>query len=291
MDPRLKRLQSWVETNSGSHNVAGLHAMADLLATRLRELPGTCQRIDLPATEQSDGSIITTGPALLHQFNPDAPLQILFSGHMDTVFGPDSPFQKVRICPDGTWSGPGIADMKGGLLILIESVAAFLAETPDSQIGGRILITPDEEIGSPCSTPLILQHATQCHLGMVFESALPNGELVANRMGTGTFQFKATGKAAHTGRDFEQGKNAIVALADCALRLHQLNKDLPTAICNVGFIAGGGPVNIVPDNSVLRINVRSGDNHTVAALETAFSEIAQTVMQAHPGVQISIDGS
>ncbi len=283
-------LEKWVNINSGSLNREGLHRMADALEEELRELPGTLERLPLPEYTTLDGHRHQPGDAVRFRFRPEAPLRVLFSGHMDTVYGPAHPFQILRKLEDGKWNGPGVADMKGGLFIMIEAVRRFLREDTDGRVGGEILITADEEVGSMGSRPLLVEAAAWNHLGLVFESSLPGGELVRCRKGTGVFKLVAHGKAAHTGRDFQNGRNAIVALASMLPGCHQLNESIGDAIVNVGTVSGGGTVNVVPDLARAWLNIRIGQSDTAGVIEDALDELAAAAMREYPGTRIVREG-
>lgn len=264
--------------------------MAELVEEALRGIEGERERIDPAECQLMGGEVFSSGPILRVRFRPEAPVQVLFSGHMDTVYGLESGFQKLQILTDGRLHGPGVADMKGGLLVLIEAVKEFLKRDRQGRIGGEILITSDEEIGSPASHEEIILSAKRNHYGLVFESALPGGELVSARKGTGTFRITAHGKAAHTGRDYWNGRNAIAALASAIGQVHALNAPEEDCILNVGKISGGGAVNIVPDYAEAWINVRSGSIATARGMRTRLEEIIGLVEAEHAGVNLQLEG-
>ncbi|NDV61779.1 hydrolase [Puniceicoccales bacterium CK1056] len=283
-------LEHWVNINSGSLNPEGLRLMADALAEHLSGIPGPIERITLPEFRELDGSVIHPGDVLRLRFRSEAPVQVLFSGHMDTVFDKNHSFQRLRMLEDGKANGPGVTDMKGGLFIMLEAVEQFLRENRSGTLGGEILITADEEIGSPASRDLILEAAGRAHLGLVFESALPGGELVCARKGTGTYQVRTRGKAAHTGRDFRAGRNAIVALSDFLLRCHALNESFEDAVVNVGRINGGGAVNVVPDKAEGWLNVRASHESTGNQIERALHDMVGESQARWKGVSFSLEG-
>lgn len=288
MDYRI--LETWVNINSGSSHLEGLRLMAGALEERLSLLPGKLERLTLPPASELDGEVIQTGDALRLRFRPKAPLKILFSGHMDTVFGPHHPFQAFTLAARNQARGPGVADMKGGLLIMIEAVERFLNEDRSGNIGGELLITGDEEIGSPGSRDLIREAARSNHLGLVFESSLPGGELVCRRMGTGTFRITAQGRSAHTGRDFANGRNAVVALSSLLLACHALNTRFPDARINVGRFNGGGPVNVVPDQAEGWLNIRTARVEMLPILNEALEELTQAATNEWEGIRFSCVG-
>jgi glutamate carboxypeptidase len=152
------RLVPWCEINTGSRNTAGLMRFLPILREAFSALPGTVTTIPL-AHEKVVSALgvledVAICDALHVQVRPDAPIKLVMTGHFDTVFPAGSAFQKVVDLPDGVVNGPGVADMKGGLLILLEALKTFETLPCASQVGYEILISPDEEIGSPGSGPV-----------------------------------------------------------------------------------------------------------------------------------------
>ncbi|MET0270965.1 MAG: hydrolase, partial [Sphingomonas sp.] len=186
---------------------------------------------------------------------PEAPVQLLLTGHMDTVFDPDHPFQTITDRADGTINGPGVADMKGGLAIMLAALSAVEASPLAARMGYEVVINSDEEVGSPGSAPLIAQAARGKAAALTYEpAALPDGTLAGARPGSGNFSITLAGRSAHAGRNPEDGRNAIVAAADLAVRLATAAG--PRLSINPARIEGGGPNNVVPDHAVLRVNMR-----------------------------------
>jgi glutamate carboxypeptidase len=148
----IDHVTTWSNINSHSHNTAGLAKLAQKLAADYSVLDGETTWHDLPpaASINSRGQRIETplGRAITITKRPDARLRVLLNIHMDTVYPPDSPFQSVREEP-GKLHGPGVADAKGGLAVMLTALEAF-EQSPDAhRIGWQVLINPDEEIGSP----------------------------------------------------------------------------------------------------------------------------------------------
>ena len=148
-----------------------------------------------------------------HRCREDAPIQVLLNGHIDTVFAADHAFQQCEILDaQGIIKGPGVADMKGGIVIMLAALELFESlqyQGDKNAVGWEVLITCDEEIGSPHSRPVLESAALRNHLGITFESSLPDGKLVRRRMGVGYAHAKVLGRSAHVGRNFAEGKNAI----------------------------------------------------------------------------------
>jgi glutamate carboxypeptidase len=185
---------------------------------------------------------------------PDSPTQLLFTGHMDTVFPADHAFQQLRWLEDGTLNGPGVADMKGGISVMLAAIRAAELSGSLARTGYQILINSDEEVGSPSSTKLIAELAQNKLAALTYEPALPDGTLAGARGGSGNFSVVFSGLAAHAGRNPDDGRNAVLAAADLALRLKRLSHEGLSV--NPAKIEGGGPNNIVPDHAILRVNFR-----------------------------------
>ena len=277
----LDRLVDWASLNSGSANHAGLAAMLEKVEQQAAQLGGTMHRIDLPGHEAVDDAGQTTqttfGQSLHISKHPHAARRVFLCIHMDTVFAKDHAFQQVRH-EGNTLHGPGVADAKGGLIVMLAAIEALERSTLAGNIGWEILINSDEEVGSYGSDALITGLAGRCDLALLYEPALPDGTLVGARKGSGNFAVVVRGKAAHAGRDFSSGRNAIVAAAQLAAQLDAVNDagGDDGLTLNVGKIAGGGPVNIVPDTAVVRYNVRYASTAQRERVEQAVAEaIAQ----------------
>ena len=258
-EPMLDQVLEWSAVNSGSRNLKGLKQMAGILADAFSALPGELKLID-PAPVQTVTAAGET-EALQHGQNihvavrPDAPVQLLFTGHMDTVYGPDHPFQQTQWLEQGILNGPGVADMKGGLAVLLAALKAVEETEAAAAVGYEIVINSDEEVGSLGSAPLIAEAAQGKLAALTYEpSALPDGTLAGARPGSGNFSFLIRGRSAHAGRNPEDGRNAIVAASELALRLAM--SKTPGLSVNPAKIDGGGPNNVVPDLAILRVNMR-----------------------------------
>jgi glutamate carboxypeptidase len=247
--------------NSGSYNAAGVNRMAERLEQIFAPLGARAEPIALPphrvTTDQGLVAEHPVGRALRLRQRPDAPLQVFLSGHMDTVFGASHPFQAARVVDDDTLNGPGVADLKGGLLVMFLALSALERSPWRDRIGWEVLFNPDEEIGSEGSAPLFREAAGRNALGLVFEPSFPDGNLASARKGSGNFDIVVRGRAAHAGRDPHLGRNAIRAAADCVRALDALNGMREGVTLNVGYVHGGGATNIVPDLCVVKFNVRT----------------------------------
>ena len=256
-----ERVVRWSDINSGTFNLQGLNQLANELQRDFGVLGGATEAIPLePAPSiDSDGRLVTTplGKALRIVKRPNSPLRVFACIHMDTVYPADDPFRTTTLVDENTLRGPGVADAKGGLAVMLTALEALERSPHAATIGWEVLINPDEEIGSIGSGPLLAKAARANHLGLVFEPALPGGAMAERRRGAGNFTVVVRGRSAHAGRDFKSGRNAVVAAAELAVRLHALNDTLPGVTVNVGRLEGGRAVNVVPDLAICRVNVRT----------------------------------
>ena len=290
----LARVEAWAPINSGSRNLAGLATMAQELLGAVAPLAGLARLADPTPVEAvaADGRKLP----LAHGQNfhvvkrPEAPVRVLLTGHMDTVFAVDSPFQTCRWIDETTLNGPGTADMKGGIAVMLAALAAFEGSAFADRLGWEIVINSDEEVSSLGSAALLAEAAKRCHLGLTYEPALPDGTLAGGRKGSGNFAAVVRGRAAHAGREIENGRNAVLAAADLALRLASLMTEHPGVNVNPARIDGGGPNNIVPDLAVLRFNVRPTTPAEQAAITAAIDRLLVEVAAVHE-VEITLDGS
>lgn len=287
----LASVQDWAAINSGSRNLAGLALLADRLLAAFAPLGGTarlCEPAPATAIDAAGAPVPLIQGRNLHIVKrPDAPVRVLLTGHMDTVFAADHPFQACRWLGPDTLNGPGTADMKGGIAVMLAALTAFEASPFADRLGWEIVINSDEEVSSPGSAALLADAARRCHLGLTYEPALPDGTLAGARKGSGNFSAAVTGRAAHAGREPENGRNAIVAAADLALRLKALTAaDLSV---NPAKIDGGGPNNIVPDMAVLRWNMRPSTPAAEARARAAIDSLITEISTAHD-VSIHVHG-
>jgi glutamate carboxypeptidase len=254
----LAQVEQWAAVNSGTTNLAGLKTVAGLLADGFAALPGDLRLVapDPVESVDSQGTVqtIERGQHLHLSVRPGAPVQILLTGHMDTVFAADHPFQSLKWLEDGVLNGPGTADMKAGISVILAALSAVETSPLRDRIGYDVLINSDEETGSQASARLIAELARGKMAALTYEPALPDGTLAGARPGSGNFSITLHGKAAHAGRNPEDGRNALIAAADLALRLNAA-KTAGLKV-NPARIDGGGPNNIVPDLAILRINLR-----------------------------------
>ena len=257
----LARTERWSAINSGTGNLAGLAAMAGELADAFAALPGEVS-LEAPApvaeiTPEGNEAERLHGKHLVLRVRPGAQRRLLLTGHMDTVYPADHPFQSVRWLDEQRLGGPGTADMKGGIAVILAALTAFEKSDGAPQVGYDVLINSDEETGSLSSAGLIERLARGKIAALTYEPAMtPSGTFAHARGGSGNYSLVVTGRSAHAGRNPKEGRNAIVAAAKLAVALKALEHEELSV--NPARIDGGSANNVVPDHAVLRFNIRPG---------------------------------
>ena len=287
----LTLVEQWSQINSGTRNLAGLATIADMLAQAFSVLPGTLRLLEPAPVDAilADGQkvMLDHGKHLHLNVRPEAPVRLLLTGHMDTVFSIDHPFQSLHWYDSATLGGPGVADMKGGIAVMLAALKAVEASPYASRIGYEVLINSDEETGSLSSAKLIAECATGKLAALTYEPALPDGTLAGARGGTGNFSLTVRGKTAHAGRNPEDGRNAIVAAAALTLRLFEARSS--GLLVNPARIDGGGPNNVVPDLAILRVNLRPQSNAETARAQQILEDAAAETAKKYE-VEIAVHG-
>lgn len=268
---------NWGNHNTHTYNLEGLFTQQKALQNAFKILNPTTTVIP---TESSK-----LGNILIFKKRKKADTQILLMGHFDTVYPKESGFTTVEKIDNETLKGPGITDMKAGIVILLKALEAFEKAPESKHIGWTVVLTPDEEIGSPGSKKVFLEEAKQCSVALIFEPPLPNGKLVSSRVGSSNIHVSVRGTSAHAGRSFHLGKSAIHALSDWIVSCR--GKIAKNTIFNVGTIEGGTGTNTVAADASCTVNVRSNDpdtlNETLAMLK------AEASSRNEDGLQFYVD--
>jgi len=290
----IELAEHWANINSASDNLHGLEQMAAALVDTFSPLGGHLKLIDLPPrdTIDSTGHAVQKplGRALSIIKRPHARLRVFLGIHMDTVFGLDQPFQTTQRLDAGTLQGPGVADAKSGIVVMLIALEALERSEVADLIGWEVLINPDEELGSPGSTPLLVQCARRNHLGLVFEPTLADGSLAGERKGSGNFAVVVRGRSAHAGREFHLGQNAITAMAHLITELDALNGRFEGLTVNVAQVEGGRALNTVPNLAICRFNVRYVDSRHEAIMQSELEQIVRQLEERN-GVRAEWHGS
>jgi glutamate carboxypeptidase len=260
----LDDLRSLVDIDCGSYTADGVNRIADWASDFLGGLGASVERRPDPARRLGDTVIATfTGSA-------GGP-RVLLIGHMDTVFDPGTAAERPFRIHDGFAYGPGVTDMKSGLLAGCYALKVLIDERGGLPFERLVFIcNPDEEIGSPTSTPHIRQMATDADVALVLECARANGDIVSARKGILDLRITVHGRAAHAGVEPEKGRSAVLEAARIVRDLHGLNGRWPDVTVNVGVVSGGTRPNVVAERCSLEVDVRAVER---TALEVAEAEI------------------
>ena len=263
----LADLQRLVNIDCGSYTPAGVDEVGRFVRSFMTEHGATVEVRPDPAGTRG-ATVVGTwdGP----RGTAGGP-RILLIGHMDTVFDPGTAAERpFAIDAKGIAHGPGVTDMKSGLLAGLYALKALAAPGPLPFERLTYVANPDEEIGSPSSTPHIREIAAQSDVCLVLECARANGDIVSSRKGILDARITVHGRAAHAGVEPEKGRSAILAAADLVTRLHALNGRWDGVTVNVGVIGGGTRPNVVGERCSLEVDVRAIRR---ADLEAAEAEI------------------
>ena len=274
----LSDLAALVNVDCGTHNKAGVDRVGEWIAERCAAWGWEIERF--PLTEQGD--------CWLARLQGDGTGRILLMGHLDTVY-PDGTaaarpmrFERQHIV------GPGVCDMKGGLLVGMYALRALQEAGFQDFAEMAFFFNSDEEIGSPRSRPLYEPIARGRDAALVLESARANGDIVSARKGSGEFTLKVTGKAAHAGVEPEKGVSAVVELAHQILHLQGLNGLAPGVTVNPAVIGGGTVSNVIPEEAWVIVDVRATDPAGAAAITEALGSLpSRTTL---PGAQVEVSG-
>lgn len=281
----IELIKALANINSHSYNLDGIAQVSNRIQAEYQKRFKNIQieEIELPdqisVDDKGQELKIPLGKALsIKRINANAGAKpILLMGHMDTVFPVDSSFQSCTMLDDKTMGGPGVADLKGGLVVMLKALEAFEASEAAGKIAWQVFLNPDEEIGSPGSQTRFAQLASTNDLGLIYEPGLEDGSIAYRRKGAGNFKLIARGKAAHVGRAFKDGASAILAVSDFIQAANKLNSE--SVIINFGKVEGGGPLNVVPELASLGINIRIENNEDMVSVENQLNEIIEEINQ------------
>ena len=266
----LADLQRLVNIDCGSYTPTGVDEVGRWTAAFLAGLGAEIDVRPDPA-----GRFGSTIVATFHG-RPDGP-RVMLIGHMDTVFDPGTAAERPFRIEDGVAHGPGVTDMKGGLLAGLYAIKAIIAERgglPFERL--TFIANPDEEVGSPSSVGHIREVAADADACLVLECARANGDIVSSRKGILDTRLTVHGRAAHAGVEPEKGRNAILEAARLVQALHALNGRWPGVTVNVGRIAGGTRPNVVAERCDLEVDVRATTSAGLAEVEAAVRDLTAT---------------
>jgi glutamate carboxypeptidase len=269
----LADLERLVNIDCGSYTPAGVGEVATFVAGFLAELGA-----EVVGHPDPEGRL---GPTIVGTIRGAAGAgpSVMLIGHMDTVFDPGTAAERPFRIEDGRAYGPGVTDMKSGLLTGLYGLRAIVELTRQAGLPFERIVfvaNPDEEIGSPSSSPHIKALAPEMDACFVLECARANGDIVSARKGTIDLILTIHGRAAHAGVEPEKGRSAILEASRLIRELHALNGRWPGVTVNVGVVAGGTRPNVVAERCVLEVDVRATDAASQDEAEAAIRTLAAT---------------
>jgi glutamate carboxypeptidase len=267
----LRDLETLVSIDCGSYTKAGVDEVGRWVAGFLSGLGAAIEVV--PDATYGDTVVASFAGAA------DGPT-ILLIGHLDTVFDPGTAAERPFRIDGNIATGPGVTDMKGGLLtglyalrVLRDLAGGGDAWTPAARI--VFIANPDEEIGSPVSSPVIRRVAAGADAALVLECARANGDFVSSRKGILDVELRITGRSAHAGVEPEKGRSALLEAAHKVIALHALNGRWPGVTVNAGVIAGGTRPNVVTERCSIQVDIRAVERASLEAVEAAVRAIAE----------------
>ncbi|WP_426423479.1 M20 family metallopeptidase [Bradyrhizobium genosp. A] len=274
-------LRDVVNIDSGSYDKEGVDAVGARFERHFAEH-------GIPSRRESHG---TFGDALHAEVAKPGSNEkpVLLMGHRDTVFGKGEAGRRPFTIKDGRAYGPGVADMKAGLVINVFVATAF------HKFGGsphpiKVLITSDEEIGSPSSRPVIEREGRAARAVFNSEPGRPTGNVVTSRKGGIFMHMAVTGKAAHSGANFAAGISAIGELAHKIIQIHALTDLTKGITLNVGLVSGGQSVNTTAPFAEGQIDMRYVDPKDRATVMVEIERIIATPYVPGTSATLTIKG-
>jgi glutamate carboxypeptidase len=274
----LADLETLVSIDCGTHNKAGVDRVGAWVRDRCLERGWAIEHY--PQTDYGD--------CWLARLRGSGIGRVMLMGHLDTVYPDGTAAARPMRFEEGKILGPGVCDMKGGVLAGMYALRALQTIGFEDFAEMLMFFTSDEEVSSPISRPISSTLAQQVDAVLVLESGRMNGDIVSARKGSGEFIVKVSGKAAHAGVEPEKGAHAILELAHQIIALHQLNGLAPGVTVNADVIGGGTVYNVIPAEAWVEVDVRAIDSIGAAALQRALADLPkQTTI---PGTRVEISG-
>ncbi len=277
IDIYLKELEYIVNQDSGSYNIEGIKKVAEFFYQKFKDLGCFVEICNFNNN---------TGPGLKVESMKKDYYDVLFVGHMDTVFPKGTAAKRPFRIENNLAYGPGVCDMKSGLLMMYYIIKSLKAAEMLNKLSVCVLMNSDEEIGSVSSTQWITEHAKRSRYAFIFEPGRGDGSFVIKRKGTAKYEVYFKGIAAHSGTDPQNGRSAITEMAHWIITLDKLNNYNKGTTINTGIVSGGTAVNVVADNAYMKIDVRYWDKKEAEKIYEKMMHMSQ--YPAIEGVEASV---
>jgi glutamate carboxypeptidase len=262
-DRMMSTLEEWVNINTGSWNVEGKRILAQKITEKLVRLGF---RVDVrevdtrrwPTQTQELLGPLIIGRRAAGSVSVFKPARFLLVGHYDTVFEPDSEFKRLTMKDEARRiaTGPGVADMKGGIVIMLEALSALDSQGLLDLAEWTVVMNPDEEISSPASGDWIRGYSRVSDYGFVFEMAHGSGAMVRSRRGIGQYFMSIQGVAAHMGSAAAKGASAVLEMAHKIIQAESTSDEMKGVSVRAGIVGGGEKINIVPERADAWFDIR-----------------------------------
>ncbi|WP_135465788.1 M20 family metallopeptidase [Crenalkalicoccus roseus] len=275
----LEELRAWVERETPSTDAAAVNGLLDLAEAGLRAAGAAVER--LPGRDGFGDTLIARTPG-------EGP-PVVVAGHVDTVWDHGTLAGAMPFRVEGERAyGPGIYDMKAGSFMAFHCVREILRQGTPTRRPVTLLLTPDEEVGSPTSRAAIEREARGAAAVLIPEPAAgPRGACVTERKGTGGFTLRVTGRSAHAGGNWSEGRSAVVALSRAVLAIHALT-DLDRGVTtNCAPVWGGTRPNVIPAEAGCRVDFRVP---SLAEGERVVAAIRALAGSPEEGIAIEVTG-
>jgi glutamate carboxypeptidase len=279
-------LQDMVNVDCGSYSPAGVGRIADLCVAFFAAHGWEVERRPHVPTDGQP----QLGDLVIGTLRGSGGPRVLLLGHMDTVFDDGTAAARPYRVEGARALGPGVSDMKGGLLAGTFATAVLQDAGYDAFDRITYVCNPDEEIGSPFSGPVIGAIAAEHDATFVLECARANGAIVSARKGVTDYVIRIRGRAAHAGVEPSRGRSAVLEAAHKAIAISALAGRWPGVTCNVGVLRGGTRPNVVPEDAVLEIDLRSPELATLEAAEREVERICREHTIPDVSVELRHDG-
>ncbi len=268
-------LKTIVDIDSGSSDIDGVRRVGDFFEEK-------CKALGLFTKRYAEGTQLEAGT------HEEGEIDILMVGHMDTVFPQGTVAQRPYTERDGMAYGPGVADMKAGLVAALHLTERLKQEHPELSI--RLAFTGDEEVGSLKSRDWLLQLGKQTRYAFVFEPGRPGGAMVKKRKGNIDLILKFHGVAAHAGNAPEKGFSAVTEMAHWILELNKLQDLRVGTSVNAGVVSGGTASNVIPDYAECMVDLRFEAMEEMEKIQKRVAELAAKPFVQNVTVDVEYQG-
>lgn len=278
LPPLLADLATLVNVDCGTYTKAGVDFCGEWINAR-----GRAWDWDMEYFPQRE-----FGDCYLARLHGRGEGRILLLGHLDTVYPEGTAAARPLRTEGNRLLGPGVGDMKGGLLVGLYALRALQLAGMDRFEALQFFFCSDEELGSPLSRKAYAPYVARADACLVLEGARANGNLVSARKGVGQYQIEVRGRSAHAGVEPEKGANAVLELAHQVIALHALNGQREGVTFSAGVVGGGTRENVIPDQAFVRCDVRAADP---AGAQWAHEAVHALAAHSYvPGTRVTVRG-